>query len=92
MHHSSSTMYLQSMMIHYFEEGIRDSSLISARNSFLVNGAVFPNFDSILNMYVTSKRGQKSAETPHQGRNLSAISWRRSSWLRRGRPRWSRSG
>jgi hypothetical protein len=66
----------ESMKIHYFEKGIRDPTLESARNTILVNRPNFPDFDSIMQLYVTSKREQKSAGTSQQGRNLSAISGR----------------
>jgi hypothetical protein len=60
------------MKIHYFEEGIRDSTLDAARNAILVDRKRFPDFDSVMQLYVTSKRSQKSEATP-PGRQLSAV-------------------
>jgi hypothetical protein len=57
----------ESMKIHYFEEGIKDSTLEAARNTILVNCMQFPDFDSIMKLSVTSKRGQKSEAAVHQG-------------------------
>jgi hypothetical protein len=48
----------ESMRIHHFEKGIRDPTLEFTRNAILVNRANFPNFDSVMKLYVTSKRGQ----------------------------------
>ena len=62
----------ESMKIHYFEEGIRDSTLDAARNAILVDRKRFPDFDSVMQLYVTSKRSQKSEATP-PGRQLSAV-------------------
>ncbi len=63
------------MKIHYFEEGIKDPTLDTARNTILVNRSQFPDFDSVMQLYVTSKRSQKSEATPTTppGRQLSAI-------------------
>jgi hypothetical protein len=74
----------ESMKIHYFKEGIKYPSLESARNAILVNRANFPDFDSVMQLYVTSKRGQKSSDTAPQGRNLSAMSGRGGTYQGRG--------
>jgi hypothetical protein len=63
----------ESMKIHYFEEGIKDPTLDAARNAILVNRLQFPDFDSVMQMYVTSKRSQKSDSVASQGRQLSAV-------------------
>jgi len=63
----------ESMKIHYFEEGIKDPTLDAARNAILVNRCQFPDFDSVMQMYVTSKRCQKSDSVASQGRQLSAV-------------------
>ena len=60
------------MKIHYFEEGIKDPTLDAARNAILVNRSQFPDFNSVMQLYVTSKRTQKSEATP-PGRQLSAV-------------------
>jgi hypothetical protein len=57
----------ESMKIHYFDEGIKDPTLDAARNAILVNRTQFPDFDSVMQLYVTSKCGQKS-EAAAQGR------------------------
>ena len=45
----------ESMKIHYFEEGIKDPTLDAARNAILVNRLQLLDFDSIMQLYVTSK-------------------------------------
>jgi hypothetical protein len=55
------------MKIHYFEEGIK------ARNAILVNRAQFPDFESVMQLYVNSKQSQKSDSGVSQGRQLSAV-------------------
>ena len=50
----------ESMKIHYFEEGIKDPTLDAARKAILVNRTQFPDFDSIMQLYVTSKQSQKT--------------------------------
>ena len=62
----------ESMKIHYIEEGIKDLTLDAARNAILVNCSQFPDFDSVMHLYVTSKQSQKSDATP-PGRQLSAV-------------------
>ena len=66
----------ESIKIHYFKEGIKDPTLDAARNAILVNRTLFPDFDSVMQLYVTSKHGQKSEVAVHQGRQLSAITGR----------------
>ena len=63
----------ESMKIHYFKEGIKDPTLEAARNAILVNRTQFPDFDSVMQLYVTSKRGQKSENAVSPGQQLSAI-------------------
>ena len=63
----------ESMKIHYFEEGIKDPTLDAARNAILVNRSQFPDFDSVMQLYMTSKRSQKSDSGVSQGRQLSAV-------------------
>ncbi len=66
----------ESMKNHYFEEGIKDPTLDAAWNAILVNRWQFPDFDSVMQLYVTSKHGQKSETTVLQGQHLSAITGR----------------
>ncbi len=75
LHDYGVTPLEESMKIHYFEEGIKDPTLDAARNAILVNRSQFPDFDSVMQLYVTSKRSQKSEATP-PGRQLSAITGR----------------
>jgi hypothetical protein len=75
--HASLTEYdvaplEESMKIHYFEEGIKDPTLDAARNAILVDRTRFPDFDSVMQLYMTSKRSQKSEAAP-PGRQLSAV-------------------
>jgi hypothetical protein len=62
----------ESTKIHYFKEGIKDPTLDAARNAILVNRLQFPDFDSIMQLYVISKQSQKS-EATSPGRQLSAV-------------------
>ena len=61
------------MKILYFEDGIKDPSLDAARNALLVDHTRFQDFESVMNMYMTSKRSQKSDPGVSQGRQLSAV-------------------
>jgi hypothetical protein len=93
--HASLTEYdvaplEESMKIHYFEEGIKDPTLDAARNAILVNRSQFPDFDSVMQLYMTSKRSQKSEATP-PGRQLSAVTGGRGGGGR-GRGRAGRGG
>ena len=63
----------ESMKIHKFEEGIKDPTLDAARNAILVNRMQFPDFDSVMHLYVTSKQSQKLSDTGSPGQQLSAI-------------------
>jgi hypothetical protein len=63
----------EGMKIHYFEEGIKDPTLDAARNAILVNRSQFPDFESVMQLYVNSKRSQKSDPGVSQGRQLSAV-------------------
>jgi len=48
------------MQILYFEGGIKDPTFEAAWNAILVDRLRFQDFDSVMHMYVTSKRSQKS--------------------------------
>jgi len=63
----------ESMKILYFEEGIKDPTLEAARNAILVNRLRFQDFESVMNMYVTSKRSQKSESSVSPRRQISAV-------------------
>ena len=45
----------ESMKILYFEDGIKDPTLDAARNAILVDRMRFQDFESVMNMYMTSK-------------------------------------
>ncbi len=68
----------ESMKIHYFEDGIKDPTLDAARNAILVNHLQFPDFESVMQLYVTSKQSQKPDSGVSQGRQLSAVTGGRS--------------
>jgi len=63
----------ESMKILYFEDGIKDPTLEAARNAILVDRTRFQDFESVMNMYVTSKRSQKSESGVSPGRQISAV-------------------
>jgi hypothetical protein len=63
----------ESMKILYFEDGIKDPFLDAARNTILVDRTWFQDFESVMNMYVTSKQSQRSDPGVSQGRQLSAV-------------------
>jgi len=63
----------ESMKILCFEDGIKDPTLDAARNAILVDRTRFQDFESVMNMYVTSKRSQKLDPGVSQGRQLSAV-------------------
>ena len=63
----------ESMKILYFEEGIKDPTLEAARNAIMVDRSRFQDFDSMMHMYGTSKRSQKSESSVSPGRQISAV-------------------
>jgi len=63
----------ESMKILYTEDGIKDPTLDAAWNAILVDRTWFQDFESMMNMYVTSKRSQKPDPGVSQGRQLSAV-------------------
>jgi len=63
----------ESMTILYFEDGIKVPTLDAALNAILVDRTWFQDFDSMMNMYMTSKRSQKSDPGVSQGPQLSAV-------------------
>jgi len=58
----------ESMKILYFEDGIKDPTLEAARNAIMNDRSRFQDFDSMMHMYVTSKRSQKSETGVSPGR------------------------
>jgi len=63
----------ESMKILYFEDGIKDPTLEAARNAIMVDRSRFQDFDSVMHMYVTSKRSQKSESGVTPGCQLSSV-------------------
>jgi len=63
----------ESMKILYFEDGIKDPTLEAARNTIMVDRSRFQDFNSVMHMYVTSKRSQKSESGVSSGRQISAV-------------------
>ena len=56
-----------------FEDVIKDPTLDAAQNAILVDRTRFQDFESMMNMYMTSKRSQKSDSGVSQGRQISAV-------------------
>jgi len=75
----------ESMQILYFEDGIKDPTLEAARNAIMVDRSRFQDFDSMMHMYGTSKRSQKSESSVSPGRQISAVTGGRGGG--RGAPR-----
>ena len=72
------------MKIHYFEDGIKDSSFDSVKTTILVDRQKFQDFDSVMLLYVNFKRTQKN-DIPSQGCNVPAITQGRGSGSGSGR-------
>jgi hypothetical protein len=60
------------------------STVDAAQNAILVNRLQFQDFDSLMHMYLTSKRSQKSEAAVLQWRQLSAVTGRGGGWGRGG--------
>ncbi len=52
------------MKIHYFKEGIKDESFNSVKTTILVDPSKFPDFSSVLDLYVTSSACRRMALFP----------------------------
>jgi hypothetical protein len=61
------------MKIHYFEDGITDSSFSSAKSTIMVDRQKFQEVDTMMQLYVNFKRSQKSETPSYQTCNFSAI-------------------
>jgi hypothetical protein len=63
----------ETMMIHYFEGGIFNSSFASIKSTIMVECQKFQEFDAVMQLYVNFKRLQKSEVPSYQACNVSAI-------------------
>ncbi len=61
------------MKIHYFEDGISDSSFASVKSTIMVDRQKFQEFDAVMRFYVNYKRTQKAEAPTHQAHNVSAL-------------------
>jgi hypothetical protein len=56
----------KSMKIHYFEDGITDSSFNSVKSTIMVDCQKFQKFDAVMELYVDFKHSQKLKAPTHQ--------------------------
>jgi hypothetical protein len=63
----------ETMKIHYFEDGISDSSFASVKSRIVVDHQMFQEFDAVMRLYVNYKRTQKAEAPTHQTHNVSAL-------------------
>ncbi len=61
------------MKILYFEEGIKDPSFTSVKATILANRLMFQDFDSVMQLYVTTYHLNKKTDLTFQTRKLSAL-------------------
>ncbi len=61
------------MKIHYFEDGISDSSFASVKSTIMVDRQKFQEFDAMMQLYVNFKRLQKAEAPTYQACNASAL-------------------
>ncbi len=54
------TLLKKTMKIHYFEDGISDSSFASIKSTIMVDCQKFQEFDAVMQLYVNFKRTQKA--------------------------------
>jgi hypothetical protein len=66
----------ETMMIHYFEDGITDPSFAAVKNTILVDRTRFQDFESVMWVYVNFKRSQKAEAPAMQVCNVSALQGR----------------
>jgi hypothetical protein len=66
----------ETMKIHYFEDGISDSSFASVKSTIMVDRQKFQEFDAVMQLYVNYKRTQKAEALTHQAHNVSALQGR----------------
>ncbi len=63
----------ETMKIHYFEDGISDSSFASIKSTIMVDHQKFQEFDAVMQLNVNFKRLQKAEALTYQARNVSAL-------------------
>ncbi len=64
---------VESMKIHYFEDGITDPSLAAVETTILVDRTKFKDFESVMRVFVNFKRAQKPEAPAQQVCNVSAV-------------------
>ncbi len=62
----------ETMKIHYFEDGITDSSFASIKSTIMVDCKKFQEFNAVMWLYVNFKCTQKAEAPTHQAHNVSA--------------------
>jgi hypothetical protein len=67
------TLLEDTMKIHYFEDGISDSSFASIKSTIMVDCQKFQDFDAAMQLYVNFKHSQKAEAPTHQARNVSTL-------------------
>jgi hypothetical protein len=63
----------ETMKIHYFEDGISDSSFASVKCTTMVDRQKFQNVDAVMQLYLNFKHLQKAEALTYQARNVSAL-------------------
>ncbi len=63
----------ETMKIHYFKDGISDSSFASVKSTIMVDRRKFQEFYTVMQLYVNYKCTQKAEALTHQARNVSAL-------------------
>jgi hypothetical protein len=61
------------MKIHYFEDGISDSSFSSVKSTIMVDRQKIQEFDAVMRLHVNYKHTQKAEAPTHQAHNVSAL-------------------
>jgi hypothetical protein len=63
----------ETMKIHYFEDGITDSSFASIKSMIMVDRKKFQEFEAVMRLYVNYKCMQKAEAPTHQAHNVSTL-------------------
>jgi hypothetical protein len=63
----------KTMKIHYFEDGISDSSFASVKSMIMVDCQKFQEFDALMHLYMNFKCLQKAEAPTYQACNVSAL-------------------
>jgi hypothetical protein len=67
------TLLEKTMKIHYFQDGISDSSFASIKSMIVVDCQKFQEFDAVMRLYVNFKCTQQAEAPTYQTCNVSAI-------------------